>query len=308
MIRLGLCCLFLEQPIQFRALTAKTLRPHPRPEQLARISEVCRSNSENLLQALHVLNRLGIGAFRISSPLFPRYTHPDVGYRLEDLPHRRQILQQLKSVRINAQQKGLRLSFHPDQFVVLSSPHPEVVASSLRELDYQGLLAELVGADVINLHGGGAYGDKAAALQRLRKNFARLSPDVRSRLTLENDDRTYTVRDLLPVCRELGIPLVYDVHHHRCNPDGLTEEAATEAALESWRATGREPFFHLSSPRAGWQRDDRRPHADYIEPDDFPHCWRELTCTIDVEAKARELAVLQLAGALRDQGCNIWPG
>jgi UV DNA damage endonuclease len=308
LIRLGLCCLFAEQPIQFRALTARGLLPDPREIQLQRISAVCRGNSENLLQSLRILDRLRIGAFRITSPLFPRYTHPDVGYTLDMLPHRSQILSQLKTVRILARQKDIRLSFHPDQFVVLSSPHPEVVANSRLELEYQGQLAELVGADVINLHGGGAYGDKAAALQRLRQNFAQLSPAVKSRLTLENDDSTYTVRDLLPVCRTLGIPLVYDVHHHRCNPDGLSEEAATEAALKTWQALGREPHFHLSSPRAGWQRDDRRPHADYIEPDDFPVCWRGLTCTIDVEAKAKELAVLQLATALRKKGCKLWPG
>jgi len=306
MIRLGLCCLFIDQPIRFRATTARALHPFPRSEQLERISEICRSNSDNLLQSIRILDRLGIGAFRISSPLFPRYTHPEVGYTLEELPHRRQIMRQLKSVRLNARKKDIRLSFHPDQFVVLSSPDRDVVERSRLELEYQGLLAEQVGADVINLHGGGAYGDKPAALQRLRNNFASLSAAVRQRLTLENDDRTYTVRDLLPVCRELGIPLVYDVHHHRCNPDGLNEKAATEAVLETWRAVGREPHFHISSPRAGWQQDDRRPHADFIEPDDFPACWQQLDCTVDVEAKAKERAVLQLAADLEKRGCRLW--
>ena len=306
MIRLGLCCLFVKQPIRFRALTAKGLEPFPRAQQLERIGEVCRSNSENLLQAIHTLARLGIGAFRIGSSLFPRYTHPQVGYALDDLPQRRQIIQHLKAVRLNARDRDIRLSFHPDQFVVLSSPQREVVEKSLQELEYQGLLADRVGADVINLHGGGAYGDKRAALQRLQKNIDKLSVAVRQRLTLENDDRIYTVRDLLPVCRALGIPLVYDVHHHRCNPDGLSEAAATEAVLATWQAVGREPHFHLSSPRAGWQRDDRRPHADYIEPDDFPACWQQLDCTVDVEAKAKELAVLQLRAALQHQGVELW--
>jgi UV DNA damage endonuclease len=306
MIRLGLCCLFVDQPIRFRTLTAKALEPYPRPEQLERISTVCRSNSENLLLALHTLDRLGIGAFRIGSPLFPRYTHPRVGYTLADLPHQRRISQQLKAVRLNARDKNIRLSFHPDQFVVLSSPHREVVENSRQELEYQGLLAELVGADMINLHGGGAYGDKRAALLRLQHNFTKLSDVVRQRLTLENDDRSYTVTDLLPVCRELRIPLVYDVHHHRCNPDGLSEATATEAALATWQAVGREPHFHLSSPRAGWQREDRRPHADYIEPDDFPDCWKTLDCTIDVEAKAKEKAVLQLQADLQQRGVKLW--
>jgi len=306
MIRLGLCCLFVDQPIRFRTITAKRLAGLPRVEQLARINAICHENAATLVEAVHTVRRLRIGAYRIPSPLLARYTHPEVGYTLDDLPEGGMIRQHLAAVRLQSRAHGIRLSLHPDQFVVLSSPRRQVVESSLRELEYHGLLAELVGADVINLHGGGAYGDKQAALARLHKNFARLSERVRQRLTLENDDRTYTVADLQPVCRELGIPLVYDVHHHRCNPDGLSETAATEAALATWQAVGREPHFHLSSPRAGWQLDDRRPHADYIEPDDFPDCWKVLDCTIDVEAKAKEKAVLQLQADLRQRGVKLW--
>lgn len=306
MIRLGLCCLFVDQPIRFRTITAKRLEGLPRVEQLARINAICHENAETLVEAVHTVRRLRIGAYRIPSPLLARYTHPEVGYTLDDLPEGGMIRQHLAAVRLQSRAHGIRLSLHPDQFVVLSSPRRQVVESSLLELEYHGLLAELVGADVINLHGGGAYGDKPAALARLRKNFARLSERVRQRLTLENDDRTYTVADLQPVCRELGIPLVYDVHHHRCNPDGLSEAAATEAALATWQAVGREPHFHLSSPRAGWRREDLRPHADYIEPDDFPDCWRALDCTIDVEAKAKEKAVLQLQADLRQRGVKLW--
>jgi len=306
MIRLGICCLFVDQPIRFRTITAKRLAGLPRVEQLARINAICHENAATLVEAVHTVRRLRIGAYRIPSPLLARYTHPEVGYTLDDLPEGGMIRQHLAAVRLQSRAHGIRLSLHPDQFVVLSSPRRQVVESSLRELEYHGLLAELVGADVINLHGGGAYGDKQAALARLHKNFARLSERVRQRLTLENDDRTYTVADLQPVCRELGIPLVYDVHHHRCNPDGLSETAATEAALATWQAVGREPHFHLSSPRAGWQQEDLRPHADYIEPDDFPDCWRALDCTIDVEAKAKEKAVLQLQADLRQRGVKLW--
>jgi len=216
------------------------------------------------------------------------------------------IRQHLSAVRIQSRAHGIRLSLHPDQFVVLSSPRRQVVESSLQELEYHGLLAELTGADVINLHAGGAYGDKPAALARLRKNFARLSERVRRRLTLENDDTTYTVADLLPVCCELGIPLVYDVHHHRCNPDGLSELKASEQALKTWQRLGREPCFHISSPRAGWQLDDRRPHAEYIDPHDFPACWNNLKATVEVEAKAKEKAVLQLQDDLQQRGVKLW--
>lgn len=301
-MRFGLCCLFINEPVSFRTTTAKALSALSRGDQLRKLSGICHDNARNLLLALETVQRLGIGAFRIMSPLFPRMTHPDVGYRLEDLPDGAVIALLLEKVRGYALDNDIRLSFHPDQFVVLSSPHPAVVANSIQELEYQAQLAEAVGADVINIHGGGVYGDKPAALQRFCEVFTGLPDNVKSRLTLENDDVSYTVRDLLPVCERLSIPLVYDVHHHRCNPDGLSVEEATRMAGETWQRVGREQYCHLSSPRAGWDGGNPKPHADYIDLADLPDCWRGREMTVDIEAKAKELAVVRLMVDLEKGG------
>lgn len=293
-MRFGLCCLFKNEPISFRTTTAKALSGLGRNEQLEKLSGICRHNAASLAAALEACRRLGIGSFRIMSPLFPRMTHPEVGYRLEDLPDGVAIRAQLQGCRDVAREGDIRLSFHPDQFVVISSPHPAVVANSVGELVYQAELAELVGAEVINIHAGGVYGDKWSALARFCQVFPQLPVEVRNRLTLENDDISYTPRDLLPVCDELAIPLVYDIHHHRCNPDGLSVEEATLLAAETWQRTGREQYCHISSPKNGWGGGDPKPHADYIDPADFPECWRGREMTVDVEAKAKELAVVRL--------------
>ncbi|MGB3212902.1 MAG: UV DNA damage repair endonuclease UvsE [Desulforhopalus sp.] len=304
MIRLGLCCIFREQPIRFRQTTATALQKLARREQLQKLSFLCLSNLESLSEALEWVIANGVGAFRVLSPLFPRMTHPDVAYSLENLPDYREIEHLCEKIHVRRKQSNTRLSLHPDQFNVLSSPHPEVVQNTLRELEYQGLLAEKIGADVINIHGGGVYGDKDLALQRLKKNFERLSERVQSRLALENDDRSYTPADLLPVCGDLGIPMVYDVHHHRCLPDDLSLEEATLHCVKSWDAVAREPYFHISSPREGYNSAVPRPHADYISVEDFPHCWFSYDATVDVEAKAKELAVLQLKKHLESFTCT----
>ncbi len=293
-MRFGLCCQFKDEAIAFRTTTAKVLSAMPRREQLKKLSRICHDNSQSLVQAMQTVQRLGIGAFRIMSPLFPRITHPEVGYTLDDLPGADTIGNLLAETRCFAHANDIRLSFHPDQFVVLSSPHPQVVTNSIRELEYQAWLAEAVGADVINLHAGGVYGDKLSALQRFCEVFADLPGNIRSRLTLENDDVSYTVSDLLPVCEKLAIPLVYDVHHHRCKPDELSVEEATELAGATWHRLGKEQCCHLSSPKAGWGGGNPKPHADYINPEDLPACWRERTMTVDIEAKAKELAVIRL--------------
>jgi UV DNA damage endonuclease len=294
-MRFGLCCLFNNEPVSFRTTTAKALSVLGRDDQLHKLSGICHDNARNLLLSLETVKRLGIGSFRIMSPLFPRMTHPDVGYRLDELPDGIEISRLLEKVKRFAQYNDIRLSFHPDQFVVLSSLHPVVVANSIQELEYQAQLAEAVGADVINIHAGGVYGDKLAALQRFSEVFRHLPDNIKSHLTLENDDVSYTVRDLLPVCEQLFIPLVYDVHHHRCNPDGLSVEEATKLAGETWSRVGREQYCHLSSPKAGWESSDKpMPHADYIDPSDFPDYWRGREMTVDIEAKAKELAVVRL--------------
>jgi UV DNA damage endonuclease len=294
MLRFGLCCLFKDEAVTFRTTTAKALSTLPRVRQLLKLSEICLHNAHNLQHALETVHRLGIGAFRIMSPLFPRMTHPEAGYSLEDLPDGDTIGTVLEACRIFALQQQIRLSFHPDQFVVLSSPHADVVANSIRELEYQAFLAGMVGADVINIHAGGVYGDKQAALQRFGEVYEGLPESVRCRLTLENDDVSYTPEDLLPLCREFSIPLVYDVHHHCCNPDDLSVEEATELAAATWRTVGKEQYCHISSPKAGWESGSPRPHADFIDPEDFPECWPGRNMTIDVEAKAKELAVVRL--------------
>jgi len=295
MLRFGLCCLFRDQPIRFRQATAKTLIKLTRHERLEKISFICLANCTSLVAALEAVHDLGIGAYRIPSPLLPRYTHPEVGYYIKDLPDASAIITKLEEANRLRQQWNIRLSFHPDQFVLLSSPNPEVTRKSVMELEYQAMLAELVGADVINIHGGGVYGDKASALRRFRENFVQLPERVRSRLTLENDDVSYTVDDLIPVCKDMHIPLVYDVHHHRCNPGRLSISEATEQCLASWRQSGRgEAYLHLSSPRDGWDSNNPKPHADYIDRKDFPGDWLALDATVDIEAKAKELAVLKI--------------
>ncbi len=294
-LRFGLCCQFVGQPISFRTTTATSLlRMKPTDQQL-KLSRLCLANAESLLLALQYCADNDIGSFRIGSSILPIKTHPQVGYSVDDLPESDVIVAAFRRCGEFAGKHGIRTVFHPDQFVVLSSPREDVVEKSIDELEYQAEVAEWVGADVINIHGGGAYGDKTAALARFARNLDRLSDAVRSRLTIENDDKVYAPKDLLPLCRATGLPLVYDVHHHRCLPDGLAIEQITDAAISTWR---REPLFHISSPIEGWSGPRPRRHNDYIDLGDFPDFWRQRRITVEVEAKAKEHAVLRLRDEL----------
>ena len=264
---------------------------------LIKLSGLCMANAEALQASLQFCADNGIGCFRINSQILPIKTHAECGYGIADLPDCDEIVRRFQACGEFAKTNDIRTCFHPDQFVVLNSPRPDVVDRSIAELEYQSEVADWVGADVVNVHGGGGYGDKPDALARFARNLQRLSPRLRTRLTVENDDTTYTPSDLLPMCRAEGIPLIYDVHHHRCNQDDISVEDVTGQAIATW---DREPMFHISSPIEGWAGPKPRRHHDFINVEDFPKCWRDLGVTVEVEAKAKEVAVLRLKKQLAE--------
>jgi UV DNA damage endonuclease len=294
MLRLGLCCKFYDEPIKFSTTTARYISGLNPSARRSKLFQLAMANSQALLAAINYCHQNGIGSFRVNSQILPLKTHPEYQYELNALDREKEIQNSFRLCKQRAKELGIRLTFHPDQFILLSSENKEITSKSINELAYQAEVSELIGADVINIHAGGGYGDKQSALKRVGKVLAKLDRTIRDKLTFENDDRVYTPADLLDFCRENGVPFVYDVHHHRCLPDQLAVEDVTKTALKTW---DREPLFHISSPKFGWQGAKLNLHHDFIAIRDFPECWRNLNITVEVEAKAKELAVKKL----RDQ-------
>ena len=137
-------------------------------------------NADALLAALRFCADNGIGCFRVNSQILPIKTHPTCGYEVDDLPDSDEIIRRFKECGKFVKKHKLRTCFHPDQFVVLNSPRRDVVEKSVHELEYQAEVAEWIGADVVNIHGGGAYGDKPKAFADFARNLDRLPSRVRS--------------------------------------------------------------------------------------------------------------------------------
>lgn len=265
---------------------------------------IITNNLGVLEDVVHWCGDRGIRAFRVNSDLFPRATHPLVLPWVEDLLRQDSVRQQCARVREAARQLDVRLSEHPDQFLVGNSLRADVVNGTIAELEWRGRLGDLLGYDVICLHAGSGQPDRESALWRWEATLERLSAGVLSKLALENDDRVFTPEDILPASLAWGIPLVYDVHHHRVHPDSFSEAEATELAVASWG--DREPYFHLSSPREGWNSRDVRPHHDLIDLADWPVEWTAMrqagvSFTVDIEAKAKERAVLAVKDGLLEE-------
>ncbi len=249
----------------------------------------------------------GVRLFRMSSVLWPWMG----AFQLAALPQRAEIAGALRFAGDLARAFDQRLTFHPSHFVKLAAPSEALVAKSAAELEAHSHILDLMGyepspVNKINIHVGGVYkelGDKAATLRCWAAGFARLSPACRARVTIENDDvpNLFSLEDLLPLHAATGVPLVFDFHHHRFCPGGLTEKQALRAALAMW-PRGVRPVVHWSESQAG-----RRPHAhsDYVKGPIFLHGF-EKDVDVMIEAKAKEQALLAYRdGALITQASHF---
>ena len=259
-------------------------------------SELGLQNTKDLFEIIKWNKENGFDFFRITSNLFPWCSE----YKLEDMPDHWEIAGILGEIGKYVDEHKMRLTSHPGPFNVLTSPHEHVVENCINDLSTHGEVFDMMGVsrtpyNKINIHIGGAYGDKVSAMERFCENFNRLPNSVKSRLTVENDDKAtmYSVKDLYEgVYCKIGIPIVFDYHHHRFCTGGLSEEDALEVAISTW-PTDIVPVVHYSESRNIEQEDDKikpQAHSDYVY--DYIDTYGN-EVDIMVEAKAKELAVLK---------------
>ncbi|KAH9934102.1 UV-endonuclease UvdE-domain-containing protein [Amylocystis lapponica] len=247
-------------------------------------------NCRDLLKIIEWNEVNKIRFFRLSSEMFPFASHGKHGYSLE------YAAAELKAAGDLAKSYGHRLTTHPGQFTQLASPKEDVVTASVRELEYHCQMMHYMGLDkdsVIIIHMGGVYGDKPGTLDRFRDTFrTRLTDDMRARIVLENDEMCYNADELLPVCDELGIPLVFDYHHNWIYPSVKPLPELLPLISATWERRGIRQKQHLSSPRPGAETVmEKRAHADRCDalPDELP-----VDMDLMIEAKDKEQAVLHL--------------
>jgi UV DNA damage endonuclease len=213
------------------------------------------------------------------------------------MPDHQEICDVLDEVGKYVADNNMRITSHPGPFNVLTSPHPHVVTNCIKDLSIHGEVFDMMGLsrtpyNKINIHIGGAYGDKESAMARFCVNFERLPDSVKSRLTVENDDKAtmYSVRDLYDgVYTRIGIPIVFDYHHHQFCTGDMTEQQALELAITTWGDI--KPVVHYSESRRDEKKDVTirvQAHSDYVY-DKIETYGNDID--IMVEAKAKELAV-----------------
>ncbi|KAL5519595.1 hypothetical protein ACEPAH_1278 [Sanghuangporus vaninii] len=265
---------------------------------LATIAELGMEHVRSLglqnIRDLHTLVKWnvqnGIYFMRMSSEMFPFASHPEHGYDLSFADA------DLKAIGETARELGVRLTSHPGQFTQLGSPREVVVRNAVRDLQYHCEMMDRMGLDqdsVMIIHMGGTFGDKVTTLERFKENYTKLlSDNIKGRLVLENDELCYNVDDLLPICKELNIPLVFDYHHDWIYPSSRPPRELIPEINQLWYDKGIKPKQHLSEPRPGAVSVmEKRAHSDRVKalPEGLPD-----DMDLMLECKDKEQAVFYL--------------
>jgi UV DNA damage endonuclease len=258
------------------------------------VSQLALSNVKDLHKIVKWNEENGFKFYRISSGLFPWMTE----YNFDDLPDWPEIQKVLLSIGDYATKHGQRLEFHPSHFTILASPNQKTVTTSMKELEQHSRIFDEMGLppshwNCINIHVGGAYGDKEAATQRWCDNFLKLSDNCRKRVVVENDDKAnmYSVRDLHKmIWKKVRVPITFDIFHHTFCTGDMKAENAAELARSTWKTA---PLvIHWSSSMKNYEYSDCKSvaHANYIY-DEFNDWGTDgwFMC----ESKAKELSVLE---------------
>lgn len=258
-------------------------------------SEIVLDNLRDLAKIIQWNSENDFQVYRMSSALFPWMSE----YEIKEMPRFDEIKTGLENAGHLAIKNGQRLSFHPGQFNVLCSPIERIVLNAIKDINQHAEIMDLMGLPIstgypINIHLGGAYGDKESAMERFCENFAKLSQSAKKRLIVENDDKAsmFSVVDLhRGVYEKIGIPITFDYHHHRFCTGDLSEEEAIRLASTTW-PEGTRQLTHYSSCRKTFEEPTQKAqaHADYVYEriKDYG-----LELDIEVESKAKELSIIK---------------
>ena len=292
-MRYGLCCISLklkEQGFSHQTMTYKRFSSLPREEALAILGDRIQNNLAvtNKTIAFCAENNY---VYRVSSDIFPLITYDEANITLEDLPNYDSIQDEFENIQETISRTRVRVSAHPSEFNVLASTNPKAVEKTITELNFYSSFFDRIGLEAnhnnpMNLHVHNKNGTHSEIIDRFMQNFNRLDDNCKSRLVIENDDKTggWSVNELVNIFHaRTNIPITFDYLHHKCHSDGLDERTAIKMCYDTW--PNNQPLFHYSESAPG---NNPRKHADYATN---PFDNYGLEFDVDMELKMKDLAI-----------------
>lgn len=256
-----------------------------------RLLQTVRENLGCLERMLEFNRSHGLFFLRITSDLVPFASHPVCKVLWPEI-----FASEFARLGAVIRDSGMRISMHPDQFTLINSPAADIFGRSVAELEYHARVLDLLGLDLtakIQIHGGGVYNDKSASLDRFCSRFEQLQPTVRRRLTVENDDRQYSLSDCLQISRRTGIPVLFDSFHHQLNHNGEDMGTALLMAACTWEKSDGPPMVDYSSQKKGERSGSHTENIDLKDFSRFIRAAGQLDFDIMLEIKDKEKSALR---------------
>ena len=261
------------------------------------ISKV-ENNLSCLRNILEFNVKQGLLFFRISSDLVPFASHPTC--RFDWLNH---FKTDFKEIGAFIQKNDLRISMHPDQFVLINAKDSDIVKRSINELEYHCDLLDALGLDKtarVQIHVGGVYGEKDKSMQRFIREYRKLNMKIKKRLVIENDDKLYSVKDCLVISNETGIPVLFDSFHHQCLNHGETNRESLVMAKSTWKNSDGSLMVDYSSQKSGARKGTHTEHINMRLFRQFLAETEGLNFDIMLEIKDKEKSALKVIKALNN--------
>lgn len=268
-------------------------------EKLKKLKEVTYSNLEALEKILKYNIDHNIHFYRITSNLIPLATHPDVMW-----DYKKYFRQDFLNLGNIIKKSNMRIDSHPDHFNVINSTRESVIQSTLINLSNSVDIFELMDYKLgkMVIHIGSSQGGKEESIKRFIRNFNNFPRRIQERLILENDDKVFTAKDVLLICKALKVPMVLDIHHHNCKNEGEDIGDLLEEIFNTWNDESIPPKLHFSTPK---EFENDRKHADYIDAYNFANFIKLVKSKVNrdmdvmIESKKKDKAMLKLIEDLK---------
>ncbi|RKQ37261.1 UV DNA damage repair endonuclease UvsE [Oceanobacillus halophilus] len=268
---------------------------------LRKLEKISKENILNVLRILRHNIASDIYFYRISSKLIPLADHPETS----DWNYMKPLKQVLGDIKeFLKEHPKMRVDFHADHFVLVNTSKKDVLTKSIKTLRMHYRLLKGMGVEPVHrcvMHVGGGYDDPEKALEKFIHNWAFIPSDLQQMIILENDDKTFSLVETLYLCEKLGVPLVFDYHHHLAHHHDPNWYLYWERVLNTWKHSELPVKMHISSPKSS---DKFRAHADYVDSEMFMDFLRAIKGSVPqidcmIEAKQKDSALLRLMEDLK---------
>lgn len=257
-----------------------------------KIASLVKDNLEDLYSILRYNNSKNINLFRISSDIIPLGSHKINNYNWWD--NNQDLLNKIGEY---VKSNNMRVSMHPGQYTLLNSPKKEVVDKSILDLNYHCRFLDSLNLPPnhkIILHVGGVYNDKTSAINRFVNEYNNLDSSIKKRLIIENDERFFSIYDLLEINSRCNIPIIFDNLHYECYGDtSISIPNLLPIIKKTWKDSDGDMKVHYSIQDSTKKRGAHSPtifidtFLEYLKSYDFSNI------DIMLEVKDKEVSTIK---------------